>query len=972
MEAAPASTSKDHLVGPYHGECPGACGGNNGNATSSLGSSTSASKRHRPGKLIDAEGWFAENNQNVRSSQPQLFIDDDPPFYIGSNSSSKYLNVGSSDASRGRPHHRRRKYRTMSNGSEAMPAKSFDCNCDEFRSVIDDLTIENRKLKRRLKKYGRTQPSPPEGDRLFEFRSYGLSAQQKGRLEETLRLFALDCAESSEETCHELVPQGQLQQQEKLPCHKTSSTSTCCSRPIDSAYASMTASGQNSTVQSAHTRPYPWRSEQPVKSKHEDIQSYLHDIPQEVQTNNSPSMSDSAKKELVVKRLEALFTGRRATATEHSQPAQQQEVSHLAAIADRKGAEARGNRPDREGVREARILPAGTGSASELSNGEQTSGLQKPHFNHDYECRSITPGAMSSSSNGIPDQRPTRPLDLDLQRAQIAAENVEYIRHLGLSSPKLDLDLTPQESDGWVYLNLLTNMAQLHTLNVTVEFIRKAVSDISARLELSGDGRKIRWLGGTEGTQINSESESCLGKYDESVAELGNNTGEIANKRRKLSHCRALNIAAPMLSSVFEGGSYSARKEGSSNLLNYKPLFIHGTQCSENDDDHSQDSDSSVSFGIQDHPTHDHPVVPPMPRCEASSLPAKRKQKSGPIIFYRNADFCTDLSGDSLHSMDDRPRYGPQIDNPCELALKPVASVGHHWASDDEVSRQQSSLWYTGDSASYYKETEGALMDFEPLPLCGGMVPSDMCSPVSLEASGVGGVQPKDNFVINVQVRHNTAARSSSSTVSYLSTTKRPPLIRLRSHTGKDYNDLLGCITSGQSQRVSNRENANPVDNELSHPQWAAEECIRYDVVSVARTELLPSKLPPPSYVYFPASSSGECDSLATDDGAAASTDSRFQITGSAQKVVLPLSRLASIGHSPNSDGEAADSDSDASMDLLAAARALDPDAIAAYEREFDGNMGSIYTEEAYMASSAATFGAGSRFSDNESSCPTD
>ncbi len=37
-----------------------------------------------------------------------------------------------------------------------------------------------------------------------------------------------------------------------------------------------------------------------------------------------------------------------------------------------------------------------------------------------------------------PDQRPTRPLDLDIHRAQVASDNIDYIRHLGLSSPEFE------------------------------------------------------------------------------------------------------------------------------------------------------------------------------------------------------------------------------------------------------------------------------------------------------------------------------------------------------------------------------------------------------------------------------------------------------------------------------------------------------------------------------------------------------
>ncbi len=850
----------------------------------------------------------------------------------------------------------------MSNGSDASPAVHNNCNCDEFRGVIDDLTVENRKLKRRLKMYGRTRPSHPRVDRLLELTDYGLSAQQKGELEEMLRRFAINCATTLEP---DAAHRDQLQQPEKVPCHISSSTSTSYSRPIDSAYASMPASGQTSTVQSANTKPNLWRSEQPVKSKHDDIQSYLHDIPQEVQSNDSSSMSESAKKKLVVIRLEALFTGRGATNNEHSQPVQQQEVSHLAAIADRKGAAGRGHRLDREGVREARILPAGAESTTDLTSGEQALNIYKSCSNHDLDCRSVTPGGLSSSSTGAPDQRPTRPLDLDLQRAQIAAENVEYMRHLGLSSPRSSLGLTPQEPDGWVYLNLLTNMAQLHTLNVTIEFIRKAVSDVSAKLELSNDGRKTRWLGGTEGTQINNDSESCLGKYPRSVADETDKTRTTPNKRRKLSPFESSGSTVPMINSVLERRSHSAQKQGSSSLLNYKPLFFHGTQSSEDDDSDSPNSDTSSSFEVEGQLLNNQSFIPGFVSHEGTSRSQERSQHYGPMILYKNANFFTDLSGYTPHIIDDPVRESPQTYYRSELASERTAGEGHYWPSEDITSNLECSQAYTERSDYVYKEPSGALIDFKPLSSVGDEI-SSSCSIANFEASGIGGVQPKDNFAVNVQVRYLTVSRDSSSPMPYLSAPRIPALTRLRSQSTKCHKSGSGCYTFSRLQRALHRKSDENEVSQLPHSLWIPEEDVKYEIVSTTRIELPPSQLPPPSYVFFPATSSENGSSLTSNDGTSSSADSRSDTSQSNRKLAIGFRK------SPSSDGGAAESDSDTSMDLLAAARAFDPEAIAAYEREFDGNMGSIGPEEAYVASSGATVDAESRFPDDESSSPTD
>ena len=50
-------------------------------------------------------------------------------------------------------------------------------------------------------------------------------------------------------------------------------------------------------------------------------------------------------------------------------------------------------------------------------------------------------------------------------------------------------------SDGWVYLNLASTMAELHHYSVTLNFVQQAVRDHSHNLEVSEDGKRIRWNG---------------------------------------------------------------------------------------------------------------------------------------------------------------------------------------------------------------------------------------------------------------------------------------------------------------------------------------------------------------------------------------------------------------------------------------------------------------------------------------------
>ncbi|KAK2666926.1 Frequency clock protein, partial [Fusarium oxysporum f. sp. vasinfectum] len=111
----------------------------------------------------------------------------------------------------------------------------------------------------------------------------------------------------------------------------------------------------------------------------------------------------------------------------------------------------------------------------------------------------------------LPKQRPTRPCDLDPDRAQIPSENMNYIRHLDLLPPDLlpgqqSIQDVHLDAEGWVSLNLLYNLAQLHLINVTPDLVRSAVLEISTKLQLSPDGHKIRWRGGSKDTKFSSHS----------------------------------------------------------------------------------------------------------------------------------------------------------------------------------------------------------------------------------------------------------------------------------------------------------------------------------------------------------------------------------------------------------------------------------------------------------------------------------
>lgn len=411
---------------------------------------------------------------------------------------------------------------------------------EDFRSVIDDLTVENKKLKKKLRKYEKLYDAHLQQEKLFEIKVHGLPGPKKRELEETLRNFAMSLDDSrSPQQC---LPADSMtlsnygaSSAPALEPHVTSSSHTS-TKFADSAYAS--ASGQHSITPSVKDRSHR-KTPKPATTRDQDIQSYLHDIPSVLLPKQPVAMAEKAKRKLVVRKLEQIFAGKGAAIGGHQQPLQQQEVSQSAATADRLAVEASGRRAKAEGVREARIMSKGDPADTDVTVGCMEIAQDLPAITR--------PEERDTSGNVSPDQRPARPLDLDLHRAQVPKENINYIRHLGFSPA--DFDAAQDEGHGWIYLNVLTNMAQLHTLNVTTDFVIKSISDYSKKLHLSSDGRKVRWKGRHKVTRTSSDgSPGTQSPYHQSSSK----------KKPSLEQT----------SSIDSSGSPDKSRAGSSNMFN--------------------------------------------------------------------------------------------------------------------------------------------------------------------------------------------------------------------------------------------------------------------------------------------------------------------------------------------------------------------------------------------------------------------
>lgn len=871
--------------------------------------------RGSSGESSNADKWFDQSNNDVRDNSTS-YADNDPPFFMRNGSSSESP-----------PDQLQRLRQYMGHdGAQSLPLRTGLMNlgtdggssAEDFRGVIDDLTVENKKLKRRLKKYEKLHDAHLKNEKLFEIRVHGLEPDKKRELEEILRNFA---GGLSTKSGPEFPTNGYEGILPSLKTHRTAS-SQASMHNTDSAYASMSASGQGSSAPSGGDSKHK-HIVQAAKSRQQNIHSFLHHIPEGLLPQHNPeAMTERAKKKLVVRRLEQIFAGTDALAGPHHQALQQQDVSHMAAHADRSTMEANGQQTGMEGLRESNIMDQETEDPLDIGKKKRAAPTRSDAVNrqgsdkiaqHDFAGDS--PRASSE------EQRPTRPLDLDPDRAQVPADNLRYIRHLGFSPQ--DPDRSPQDDHGWVYLNLLVNMAQLHTLHVTPEFVRKAVTDNSDHFEVSEDGRKVRWRGGSRITKTSSYGgDSSRERTDEDDAQS-------PRKKQKLSNGMQSGRLVPG----------SQRKQGSSvrkphqelGRLMYTPLFSHRSA--------SEDSDASSSeMEEEDSPYNAHQVGGDSSAMTSSGVrttSTKKKMKkhdNGPIIFYNNARFCTDLSGDS------RPNGNSDAPNYKTSSLDPVGRTPLR-ETPDQLFEKRGPL-------------EEAKMLPEPMDLADNPIPDSLelafprqsppqradnmqvPSDIDLEVTGMGGVFPADNFAITVESRHAVVDQAEAPTVPLQNTTKNLP-------------DRFSKILQGEN------------------PQRKVRAAVAQQYLNVQRIERPPSALPP-ALCFMPNEDSVSDAESSRDDDMSISPASPGALPPSTAPQTMHMPYVASDDEDEEmgDDEDEAESiaDSDGSLDLLATAREADPEAVLRKERQYDAEMAERLAEEIPAGSSAATAGGGSGF----------
>ena len=761
-----------------------------------------------------------------------------------------------------------------------------DSENQDLRGVIDDLTVENKRLKQLLLSQ-RHRPSrkPHNGEELFEVRMHGLEPAKKKELEALLGKFATTVHDKTRSTTSSSAIKGSAMQSLEPLLSTGGNPPASKHNPTDSGYASISgiASGTPSNG---------YRSVQPLsRSKiNKDVRSYLHDIPDFLLSRGPPAMSERKKMALVVRRLEQLFTGRNAVPGEHYQPNQQQEISKSAAQSDHLEDLKQNRKRTSEGAREAHIYPYEANINLDVAGAspekETPAKLKSKESSDGSNAGVATPGISRPHS---PNQRPTRPLDLDTERSVIPSENIEYLRHLGLSSPRLD---SAHEEDGrWIYLNLLVNMAQLHTLNVTPSFIRRAIQELSTSFELSKDGRQVRWKGGLEATKCLKDDETVLETSNIVIPYLGDERTGSSKRSRTDSNSNVMNSsfsedkpsrlessdeskAVMSTSATSHSQRSTSRPTRTMSSLDYKPTVFRGNPYSPPRDSYLDSSSSYDDLSGFD----SSGLVRAMTRSDLN----KRHADEGAITFYNNPYFFSDCSADAEPALSKLVPSALFTDGEQVLGVFPTGEEG------ESSLRSADACYFTPQFAE--RGFGGVKFDDVNFPLSRiSFAGEDEAQPIELPALGLGGVTPEDNFAVDVRIQRF----------------KSPgPRATRRGFTGT-----------------------------VSRSVYA------YKISYANRIDLRPAQLPSPSYLVLSTSSSSNTNDfmdVSDDDESSSGNEEKHSAPPAYLRPLPPTSSSpgqVDSGHVLGEDNIVGDDDD--SVDMLAAARAVNPAEVVAREREY-------------------------------------
>ncbi|KAL3952718.1 hypothetical protein ACCO45_012661 [Purpureocillium lilacinum] len=496
-----------------------------------------------------------------------------------------------------------------------VPAAQCNASDVDYRTMIDELRMQRRKLQDQLDrcKWGRLNIL--RGDELFELRVYGISARKKRELEAVLRDFATANGASNET----------LSWSQQSKATKRTKLENCDGGGgAKSGVMPPTLAGDNSRIDDSTS------ASTTSKTAHITTRQLLPDSSSLSAHTSLTTNCPEAPKGLYP-RLDQTRTDQSPTFPNHSWPLGD---GIMVPAPDVGGP--RPNPPQNleaasraENLRrEAMFLPritqtvSGPGTLEDVTISPDTPSPQDSQVDKG-------PVRVQHSKRSRPAQQRAPYLhELDPDRVHNPSINMAYLRHLGLLHPE---SKAPEHQAGrlgldeWIHINLLSNLAQLHLINVTPNFVRSAILRHSTALRLSSDGRKVRWCGLDEpSTSSDTSSDRCS-----PITSIGRNASD--------RHMSVLGTRRQLEAAEQATSSHSGMLPTASDTFHYEPMFFG--------------KHTSRSSGWLDRQLL-------LPRDKAASnranrtlectgkRPGERKSFGHTIIYYRDAPFCFDLAGD--------------------------------------------------------------------------------------------------------------------------------------------------------------------------------------------------------------------------------------------------------------------------------------------------------------------------------------
>ncbi|POY76127.1 hypothetical protein BMF94_0850 [Rhodotorula taiwanensis] len=435
---------------------------------------------------------------------------------------------------------------------------------ESFRDIVDELTLQNQRLKQRLKRFESARvPNNLRNERLFEIRFFdGLPKQRRREIESFLTDYVQTLSSSgdhvsssssrinvtggssahdhTESTSSIGATLRSLRSSEKEVLAKEAMAIALQGASISAAGQSASASGSGSGSGSGPDRKMRDRRKDSSGGLHTATMEPLGSVP--TPPIATPTLPDPPP---LLRRPTDFFPPERdvLAAPSFSGP----EPRSLTGTGS-------GMRISDPTSKKRRRTPAATPAAP--PSPERTSRLRRT-ASYDGSVTSDSIAAVQDPERleglvvellerlfweclpveGAEEETlaPANPLHSDPQPLPAqSSTNTQYLRTMLFSEET-------QKSGGFLYLNLLATMAGLHRLNVSVGTVRHALRSRSHLLEMSTEGNKIRWKGPLAKPRPEpndlAQPEIEMGDMEDNSIEATRMEGvEMAERRRDVRH----------------------------------------------------------------------------------------------------------------------------------------------------------------------------------------------------------------------------------------------------------------------------------------------------------------------------------------------------------------------------------------------------------------------------------------------------